>query len=228
MRPVIVMTQTSEFERNDVCIIHKPFISIMPLSFDLNLLNVNYDWLIFSSKNAVKVFRPFLKKVRYRQLAVIGKKTADYCASIGLEVDFYPDDFSQEGFLEAFSKCNQGRILLPSSAEARPLLEQSLRNYNDYVEKIDLYKPVPHKRNIEDVKTLIKQGQLDALTFASSSAVRYFFENNEDITLEHYFVIGEQTLNTLNQYHAQGKIADVQTLEALVNKILESWNEDAI
>ncbi|WP_069996302.1 uroporphyrinogen-III synthase, partial [Staphylococcus caeli] len=194
MRPIIVMTQSSEFERKDVCIIHKPFISIMPLSFDLNLLNVNYDWLIFSSKNAVDVFRPYLNKVRYRQLAVIGKKTADYCSKLGLEVDFYPDDFSQEGFLEGFSKYDQGQLLLPSSAEARPLLEQTLRKYHEHVEKIDLYKPVPHKKNIEDVKNRIKNGELDALTFASSSAVRYFFENNEGITLDYYFVIGQQTL----------------------------------
>ncbi|RIM34864.1 uroporphyrinogen-III synthase, partial [Staphylococcus cohnii] len=26
MRPVIVMTQTSEFYKSDVCILHKPFI----------------------------------------------------------------------------------------------------------------------------------------------------------------------------------------------------------
>ena len=46
MRPVIVMTQTSEFYKSDVCILHKPFINVEPLSFNLNLLDVNYDWLL--------------------------------------------------------------------------------------------------------------------------------------------------------------------------------------
>ncbi|SUM33477.1 uroporphyrinogen III synthase [Staphylococcus gallinarum] len=47
MRPVIVMTQTSKFKREDVCILHKPLIDVAPLSFDTELLEVNYDWLIF-------------------------------------------------------------------------------------------------------------------------------------------------------------------------------------
>ena len=53
MKPVVVMTQTSEIQSDLVTIIHKPFIDIKPLEFDLRLLKDNYDWLIFSSKNAV-------------------------------------------------------------------------------------------------------------------------------------------------------------------------------
>ena len=60
MRPVIVMTQTSKFKQDDKHILHKPFIDVEPLSFDINLLDVDYDWLIFSAKNAVKYFQPFL------------------------------------------------------------------------------------------------------------------------------------------------------------------------
>lgn len=56
MKPVVVMTQTSEIQSDLVTIIHKPFIDIKPLEFDLRLLKDNYDWLIFSSKNAVKYF----------------------------------------------------------------------------------------------------------------------------------------------------------------------------
>ena len=53
MKPVVVMTQTSEIQSDLVTIIHKPFIDIHPLEFDSRLLKDNYDWLIFSSKNAV-------------------------------------------------------------------------------------------------------------------------------------------------------------------------------
>src|SRR5699024_12830254 len=86
MRPVIVMTQTSKFKQNDELILHKPFIDVEPLSFDLNLLNVDYDWLIFSSKNAVKYFQPFLSQVKVKKFAAIGAKTADYCKSLDIDV----------------------------------------------------------------------------------------------------------------------------------------------
>ena len=50
MKPVVVMTQTNDMQSDLVSIIHKPFIDIKPLNFDIHLLNQRYDWLIFSSK----------------------------------------------------------------------------------------------------------------------------------------------------------------------------------
>lgn len=228
MRPVIVMTQTSEFKRNDACILHRPFIRVQPLSFDLNLLNVNYDWLIFSSKNAVKFFQPYLARVKVDKIAVIGEKTADYCKSLGLKVSFCPKDYSQEGFLESFCADEKSKILLPSSSAARPLLQDELHNQKYIVQKIDLYKPVPHTDNICEVKMMIKKNEIDAVAFASSSAVRYYFNHEEPVNFEHYFVIGVQTLETLREYHAKGTISEIQTLESLVNKIIESWETNAI
>ena len=58
--------------------------------------------------------------------------------------------------------------------------------------------------------------------------MRYFFEDNQNVSFNNYFVIGQQTLDTLNHYQKQGIVADIQTLDALVNKILESWEENAI
>ncbi|MDU3186287.1 MAG: uroporphyrinogen-III synthase, partial [Staphylococcus epidermidis] len=54
MKPVIVMTQTNEVHSHLVDIVHKPFIQLKQLHFNEKLLDHSYDWLIFSSKNAVK------------------------------------------------------------------------------------------------------------------------------------------------------------------------------
>ncbi|HLR19820.1 MAG TPA: uroporphyrinogen-III synthase [Staphylococcus sp.] len=228
MRPVIVMTQTNEFTKEDICILHKPFIDVEPLSFDLDLLNINYDWLIFSSKNAVKYFEPYLERVNIQQIAVIGEKTADYCETLGLNVSFCPMDYSQEGFLDGFESEAGSRILLPSSASARTLLKTGLEERGCLVRKIDLYQPVPHTININEVIDLIAENKVDAITFASSSAVRYFFESNRKIDFNNYFVIGQQTLDTLKGYNIQGTMAEIQTLESLVQKTLESWEDNAI
>ena len=50
-------------------------------------------------------------------MAVIGQKTAELCEALKINVDFIPNDYSQEGFLNQFKK-DQQSILIPSSAEA--------------------------------------------------------------------------------------------------------------
>ena len=73
MKPVVVMTQTSKIQSDLVTIIHKPFIDIKPLEFDSRLLKDNYDWLIFSSKNAVKFFLPYMHVVNFKKLQLLVK-----------------------------------------------------------------------------------------------------------------------------------------------------------
>lgn len=41
--------------------------------------------------------------------------------------------------------------------------------------KIDLYTPIADRENIIEVINLIQHNQVEALTFSSSSAVRYYF-----------------------------------------------------
>ena len=41
-------------------------------------------------------------------------------------------------------------------------------------------------------------------------------------------VIGDQTLATINKFDIQATKANIQTLDSLVNKILESWKDNAI
>ncbi|EHJ06791.1 uroporphyrinogen-III synthase [Staphylococcus simiae] len=220
MKPVVVMTQTSEVQSELVSIIHKPFIDIEPLSFNTHLLEYNFDWLIFSSKNAVKFFFKYLDSVKVKHIAAIGEKTARYCHDLGIIVDFVPQDYSQEGFIARFQQDNQ-LILIPSSAQARPLLQQELSKHNRVV-KIDLYTPVPNVTNITDVKEMVSQQSVDAIAFLSSSAVRYYFDQQPTPHFNQYFAIGQQTAHTLKQYNQSVKVARTQTVEALIDKILES------
>src|SRR5699024_12837819 len=127
MRPVIVMTQTNEFKKDGINILHKPFIDVEPLSFDLNLLKVDYDWLIFSSKNAVRYFQSFLSQVKVKKFAAIAAKTAEYFKSIGLDVLYYPSAYSQEGFLKSFKNIMVSNILILFSDQELLLLINGLK-----------------------------------------------------------------------------------------------------
>ena len=226
MKPVIVMTQTNEVHSHLVDIIHKPFIQVKQLHFIDKLLDHSYDWLIFSSKNAVKYFYPYLKNVKVKKVAVIGDKTAQYCNELGISVDFVPRDFSQEGFLDEF-KISEQHLLLPSSEKARPKLVQQLSKYNEVV-KIDLYRPVPNFKNISQVKSLVRKHQIDAVTFSSSSAVEFYFKEDNVPEFDHYFAIGKQTARTILKFNTSVKVANKQTLDSLIDKIIESREQNEI
>ena len=226
MKPVIVMTQTNEVHSHLVDIIHKPFIQLKQLHFNEKLLDHSYDWLIFSSKNAVKYFYPYLKNVNVKKVDVIGDKTAQYCNELGISVDFVPRDFSQEGFLDEF-KISEQHLLLPSSEKARPKLVQQLSKYNEIV-KIDLYRPVPNFKNISQVKSLVRKHQIDAVTFSSSSAVEFYFKEDNVPEFDHYFAIGKQTARTILKFNASVKVANKQTLDSLIDKIIESREQNEI
>ena len=226
MKPVIVMTQTNEVHSHLVDIIHKPFIQLKQLHFNEKLLDHSYDWLIFSSKNAVKYFYPYLKNVNVKKVAVIGDKTAQYCNELGISVDFVPRDFSQEGFLDEF-KISEQHLLLPSSEKARPKLVQQLSKYNEVV-KIDLYRPVPNFKNISQVKSLVRKHQIDAVTFSSSSAVEFYFKEDNVPEFDHYFAIGKQTARTILKFNTSVKVANKQTLDSLIDKIIESREQNEI
>ncbi|MBM5971667.1 uroporphyrinogen-III synthase [Staphylococcus epidermidis] len=226
MKPVIVMTQTNEVHSHLVDIIHKPFIQLKQLHFNEKLLDHSYDWLIFSSKNAVKYFYPYLKNVKVKKVAVIGDKTAQYCNELGISVDFVPRDFSQKGFLDEF-KISEQHLLLPSSEKARSKLVQQLSKYNEIV-KIDLYRPVPNFKNISQVKSLVRKHQIDAVTFSSSSAVEFYFKEDNVPEFDHYFAIGKQTARTILKFNTSVKVANKQTLDSLIDKIIESREQNEI
>ena len=142
MKPVVVMTQTSNVKSDLIEIVHKPFIKIQSLEFNTQLLHDNYDWIIFLLKMLYNYFILF-NSVNIKYVAAIGDKTAQLCQELGIKVDFIPDDYSQEGLISKLKLQNQ-KLLIPSSAQARPYLQRKL-SQNNKVVKIDLYTPIAHR-----------------------------------------------------------------------------------
>ncbi|WP_105995559.1 uroporphyrinogen-III synthase [Staphylococcus agnetis] len=221
MKPNVLMTQTHKFEDARVNIKHLPFLKPVALAFDTRVLASHYDWLIFTSKNAVKFFRPYLQDVSYENVAVIGEKTKQYCDSIGLDVAFYPKDYSQEGFTEMHPFHQKERVLIPSSVKARPKLTATLNSQGIIAIKVDLYDVHIEQQSIQQAMEVIANSEVDAITFASSSAAHAFFSISPPQRPNLYYAIGLQTAKTIHQYGYTCKVAHKQTLESLINKIIE-------
>ncbi|UEX91005.1 uroporphyrinogen-III synthase [Staphylococcus ratti] len=221
MKPVVMMTQTHLYEDQRALIKHVPFIKTVALTFDDHVLSARYDWLIFTSKNAVKYFYPFLKRLQYRFIAVIGEKTKMFCNRLGIAVDYCPNDYSQEGILANHPFKKEDTLLIPSSLQARPLLQETLRSEGMYVVKIDLYDVVPNEAAIQQARVAIENHTIDALTFASSSAAHAFFKQAPPNLRDFYYAIGSQTEETIQQYGYHCIVSDKQTLNSIITKIVE-------
>lgn len=150
------------------------------------------DWLIFTSANGVKMVLGRLRELglepellRKTRIATIGPATAAALADYGLAAALVPSEFIAESVAEALRNDAEQRgtslagqhILLARAAEARQVLVQELEQAGAQVEVVAAYQTVPVAQDDErgrEVIALLRQQQLDAITFTSSSTVHHF------------------------------------------------------
>lgn len=146
-----------------------------------------FDWVVFTSVNAVDAFMHALASVSQdaraignARLCAVGPATAARLAHYHLLVDLVPDTFHAEGAfaaLEAQGTLVGRQVLLPKGDLARDLLAERLRGAGAEVTEVVAYQTVPREalRDDEpDVYRMLLDGVLDCVTFTSSSAVRTF------------------------------------------------------
>ena len=145
-----------------------------------------YDWLIFTSVNGVRHFWTRLeyggkdsRALGKLKLAAIGPATAEALARRGIRADFVPPRYQAEEVaqgLKAVAGADiQGmRFLLPRAREAREALPEELRQAGAEVDVVPTYATVPAETRKEEVLQLLEAGQLDCVSFGSSSTVENF------------------------------------------------------
>ncbi|HVF74096.1 MAG TPA: uroporphyrinogen-III C-methyltransferase [Acidimicrobiales bacterium] len=134
-----------------------------------------YDWVVFTSANAVERVVPRLRDARAfgaAKIAVVGTATADALARYNLVADLVPERFVAESLVEAFP-AGPGRVLVPQAADARPVLAEGLRAKGWDVEVVTAYCTEPVRPSDE---ALAAAATADAVTFTSASTVRNFME----------------------------------------------------
>jgi len=132
----------------------------------------SYDWVVFTSANAVGRFVPLLRDARAfdgARIAAIGPGTAAALADHNLVADLVPDQFVAESLLAALvASGDPGRALLPRAAGGRDVLPDGLRHRGWEVDVVEAYRtttPVPSEELAQAAP------RADAVTFTSSSTV---------------------------------------------------------
>src|SRR5881296_2393424 len=158
-----------------------PVIRIQPLE-NLGALRAAltglsvYRWVVFTSQNTVHIVFDRLvawgltpRVFATTAVAAIGSVTADALKQRGVVPAVVPDEFVAESLADA-------RILIPSASDTRDALAAGLQKHGASPESIPVYRTVPAKTDLRGLADDIKVGRIDAVTFTSSSTVRYFLD----------------------------------------------------
>lgn len=221
-KPRVAVTQsTFNVASGKLDLLHVPLIQLLPLPFDKSVLHREYDWLVLTSKNAVDIFMAYKDELSVKKIASIGEKTTRHIQKYGLEVDFEPKVFTQEGFIEEFKVSRPYKVLYPTSKHARNKLNDYLLDKNCFVEKINLYESAPNEDSVFYLKEHFDE--MEALTVSSPSAAHILNQNfsREMLCDKIVVAIGAVTASALSEHGIQAEVPEKETLESMVNLIEE-------
>jgi uroporphyrinogen III methyltransferase/synthase len=144
------------------------------------------DWVVFTSQNAVRIMWESLRSLgrdarafAHTRVACVGRATADTLLACGLAPDVLPARFVAEGVLEALQSRDDvkgKRVLYLAGEGARDVLSNGLRELGCTVDVVHIYRAVSDGTGAEGLREALADGKVDAVTFASASAVRGYVE----------------------------------------------------
>jgi uroporphyrinogen-III synthase len=142
----------------------------------------DFDWLVLTSANSVTSTLGRMgalgidpAAIGALKVAAIGAATARALREAGIEPDLIPSSSVAESLLESIGAVAGQRILLPQADIARPLLREGLAAGGAEVWAVVAYRTLPDPQAAE-LAALLGAGRVDAVTFTSSSTVRYTVE----------------------------------------------------
>jgi uroporphyrinogen III methyltransferase/synthase len=182
-------------ERLEACgaqAIEAPMIRIAAPEDDAPLDEVcaragEFDWIVFTSANAVEAFMTALldgerdvRAMKGPRLCASGTATADKLARYGIKVDLIPNEFRGDAVAAALLATGSMagvRVLLPRADIGREVIADQLRDAGAVVTEAIAYRTMledAHREGDPDVYGMLLQGRIDVVTFTSPSAVRNF------------------------------------------------------
>jgi uroporphyrinogen III methyltransferase/synthase len=224
--------------------IELPTIDIQPIEdtekFDLAISNLGqYQWTIFTSVNGVEAFfeRLYRLKLDARafkdvKIGAIGPATARSLEQNGIIPDFCPDVYTSAGIIEGLESLNiKGlRFLLPRADIADTQLSKGIVQLGGEVDEVPVYRTVPAKDYNISARNALSPGQIDVITFTSSSTVLNLIKalkGKISICNAVIACIGPKTADTAKKAGLKVDIvASVQTIPGLVSAIEEYFTKE--
>ena len=232
--------QASEFadllEANGAEVIQFPTIEIS--SLEINSINIptpeKYDWVIFTSVNAVEIYYERLREIGKDarvfggcNICAVGPKTVEALNHIGINPDFVPSHSSGSVIAKEINDVDGKKILLPRAKIATADLPNLLRKRGAHVDDIPIYDTVKVESECSDaIQKDLFEDNIDVVTFTSSSTVTNFLEMFPEhkvtdlLANVNVAVIGPTTETTAMKHSIRvDVIAKEATIESLVEAV---------
>jgi uroporphyrinogen-III synthase len=196
-----------------------------------------YDWLIFTSANAIGAIHVRLMDLDvspssiHAHVAAIGNATAQAVnALLHLEVSITPAEYVAESLVAELAPQIAGkRVLLARAEIARDVIPDALRAAGATVDVVDAYRNVMPMAAPELLRKALEKG-IDAATFTSSSSVTHLAAAARSAGIAFPFAgvsaisIGPITSQTLRDHGwepaAEASVSDIPGLIAVVEFVL--------
>jgi uroporphyrinogen III methyltransferase/synthase len=184
------LVERLEFMGADV--VEAPMIRILPPDdygpLDEACARVSgFDWIIFSSANAVEAFverllagPQDLRALSGVKLCVVGVATGERLGRYGIKVELTPSEYRAEAVLRAMAELGSMRgaqVLIPHADIGREVVADELRRQGAEVTEVVAYRTVAADADADggpDVYKMLLERRIDVVTFTSPSAVRNF------------------------------------------------------
>ena len=224
-----------------------PTIEIAPLdnydSLDRAFERLSaYNWIIFTSVNGVKIFFKKLneygwdsRKLCGVKIAAVGSKTAFELKTFGITSDLVPDEYRAESIITGLMKGGSVKglsVLIPRAETAREILPAELEKMGADVDVVPIYRTIKPSADINKIKGLLAEGEIDIITFTSSSTVQNFMEMFRDASGFHSMkkpaivCIGPITADTASKAgFTVTAMPEEYTIEALVSVIIDRFSK---
>jgi uroporphyrinogen III methyltransferase/synthase len=202
-----------------------------------------FDWIVFSSANAVDAFMGRLQRSPFDlrvlggvRLCAVGPATADRLARYGLKVDLVPAEYRADTLAQtliASGDVRGRRVFLPRADIGREVLAEELRKQGAQVTEAVAYRTVaadPDSDGGPDLYHMLLERRIDVITFTSASAVRnlvtaFGAEPAADLLRSTVVAsIGPVTAEAAARYNISTGIMPTQyTIPALVDAIVHHF-----
>jgi uroporphyrinogen III methyltransferase/synthase len=202
-----------------------------------------FDWVVFTSANAVDAFMQRLtasgrdlRALGGVRVCAVGPATTAQLARHGLKVDLVPHEYRAETLAQALTESGDVRglkIFLPRADIGREVVAEELKKHGAEVTEAVAYRTVVAEAEREgepDIYRMLLERRIDVVTFTSASAVRSFVqvlgaEPAADLLRTTIVAsIGPVTAEAAAQYKIQSTIIPTQyTIPALVDAIVDYY-----
>ena len=209
--------------------IELPLIKLSPINKTALLQvynNQQFDWIIFTSYNAVHTFFEVIDATTvYSKIAVVGPKTKEALDNYYTGDVFFPSAYTAEVLAKEVPVLANETILLPQSAIAKNDMELLLKERNTKVYSIKSYENTRIVYTEKELQTLFKGG-VDYITFTSGSTVKSFIDLGIGVGNAKVVCIGPETAEITTQLDVKvDAVANPFTEEGIIAAIIALENK---